>query len=178
MADDLAGVWRNAVDANVRYWDAWGRIANDYVRELGDTLRGCAPLLRLPAWSVPAPMTAAARESRPAVVVPEAHPSALVLEAAAGAVASGAVLVENHLPHPVTAAVEPRFDLPEGDDVSVEVVPRTVELAPGESSVVRIKAVIPLEGPRDVRGELLVPQLAGTSVSLVIRRIGEPGTGD
>ena len=32
MADGLGDVWRNALDANVRYYEAWGRVLNDYVR--------------------------------------------------------------------------------------------------------------------------------------------------
>ena len=48
VADGLGEVWRRALDANVRYYEAWGRVANDYVRELehgpeGLLARGAPP---------------------------------------------------------------------------------------------------------------------------------------
>ena len=48
MADSIGEVWRRALDLNVRYYEAWGRAANDYVRELGATLKGYSPAVRLP----------------------------------------------------------------------------------------------------------------------------------
>ncbi len=36
----LGDVWQRALDANVRYYEAWGRVATDYVRELSTALKG------------------------------------------------------------------------------------------------------------------------------------------
>ena len=33
MADDLVDVWRRAMDANVKYYESWGRLAGDWLRE-------------------------------------------------------------------------------------------------------------------------------------------------
>jgi hypothetical protein len=84
------------------------------------------------------------------------------------------VLVENHLGHPVTAQV--RAELPSG--VAFEVDPQVVDLAPGESAVVRVRSALPAGPPGEWRGRLLVPELVGTAVALVLRTAGDPTPDD
>jgi hypothetical protein len=180
MAERATDVWRGALDANARYYEAWGRLAGDYVRELTEVLRGYAPKVTLPEITLPGvtvpTATAAASTAGPAPArppAPSAPPTAtaVVLEAPVGSTATGAVLVQNHLSHPVSAEVVASF--PRDDGVDVEVDPRRVDLAPGEAAVVRVTATVPAAG--EVRGELLVPELVGTAVPLVVRERAATG---
>jgi hypothetical protein len=178
MADDLATVWRNALEANLRYYEAWGRVANEYLRDLGESLGGYSPTIRVPSFSVPVSVGRSDERSEPEGApatqppTPPARPS-LVLEGEGGASATGAVLVQNHLSHPVSTAVVARLDDGDDgelDDLAVELDPAHVELAPGESAVVRVSVTVPANGRTDRRGELSVPELVGTSVPLLVRR--------
>jgi hypothetical protein len=176
MADGMGDVWRHAVDANVRYYEAWGRIAEDYIRDLGSALKGFSPQVRLPAVTLPvvtatdasvAPRSTSAAGTAPPAAAQSAPGVALVLEGNPGSVVQGALLVENHLPHPVSAAVDVHTE----SEVEVTVAPSTVDLAPGESAVVRVSATIPAGPgePTEIRGQVLAPELVGTAVPLLIR---------
>ncbi len=192
VADDLTQVWRQALDANARYYASLSRLATEYLQELSDTVGRLGPIrlptVTLPTVTVPSASTArasgpdsstrsstspaAAPASGPATQAPS--PPAVVLEAAPGAWAHGAVLVENHLPHPVSATVDAQLDDSAGaqsaDGADITVDPDKVELAPGESTVVRVSARIPEAGAAEIRGRLSVPELIGTAVPMVIRR--------
>lgn len=177
MADGLGEVLRRAVDANIRYYEAWGKIAGDYLRELREVVNDLSPEVRLPKVVVP---TAASRTTPSRATVepaaraagPAPRPS-LVLQAGEQGTAAGAVLVENHLSHPVSAKVEAHLE--GGAAVAITVDPDRVDLAPGESAIVRVQVSLPDDGGplEDVRGQLLVPELVGTAVPLLIRR-GRP----
>ena len=182
MAEGLGAVWQRALDANVRYYEAWGRVATDYVRELSTALKGFSPQMHLPTITLPnitLPVTsAAAGASSRATATDSASPTrgapspAVVLEAVPGAIAEGAVLVENHLSHPVSAAIEAHVD----GEIQIVVEPDRVDLAPGESVVVRVSTTIPgAESSQavEIRGELRVPELVGTVVPLLIRSRGD-----
>jgi hypothetical protein len=181
VADGLSDVWRSALDANVRYYEAWGRAVEDYVRDLGAALKGYSPVVRLPAIEVPlsastvrpSTVTSSTARSSNARSSPSAAAPAVVLEADVGRVATGAVLVQNHLAHPVSAAVTARVDA--DHEVQFDVEPAYVELAPGEAAVVRVSTTVPaIDQTTEIRGELLVPELVGTTVPLVVRRL--PGS--
>lgn len=171
MADSIGEVWRRALDLNVRYYEAWGRVANDYVRDLGATLKSYSPAMRLPTITLPnvKATTAPPTTPRSADTTPQpASRPVVLLEAAPGSIATGAVLVENHLPHPVSAAICAMVD----SDIDIIVEPDRVDLAPGESAVLRVNATIPQSDSSEVieiRGELLVPELVGAAVPLLIR---------
>ena len=95
-----------ALDLNVRYYEAWGRVANEYVRDLGATLKSYSPNVRLPTITLPNVTTATATTSNSAPVHSTPQPASrpiVLLEAAPGSLAEGAVLVEDHLAHPVSA---------------------------------------------------------------------------
>jgi hypothetical protein len=183
MAERLGDVWQRALDANVRYYEAWGRVATDYVRELSTALKGFSPRMQLPTITLPnitLPVTSAATgaASRPQPTgsetpTPGAPNPAVVLEAAPGSSAQGAVLVENHLSHPVSAPIEAQVD----GEIHILIEPDRVDLAPGESVVVRVSATIPHDessAPLEIRGELRVPELVGTVVPLLIRSRSGP----
>jgi hypothetical protein len=174
VADGLSDVWRSALDANVRYYEAWGRAVEEYVRELGEALKGYSPTVRLPSIEVPlTARTVPPSPARPGTSDASARSAtsapAVVLEADIGRVATGAVLVQNHLSHPVSAAVRARVEA--DHEVEFDVEPDHVELAPGEAAVVRVSATVPaIDEAAEIRGELLVPELVGTTVPLVVRR--------
>ena len=57
-------------------------------------------------------------------------------------------------------------------DIVILVEPDHVDLAPGESAVLRVSTTLPQSDSADVteiRGELLAPELVGTAVPLLIR---------
>jgi hypothetical protein len=180
MANGLAELWRRAIDANVRYYEEWGRVAQAYVRDLASALSNYSPRISLPTITVPA---VAQAPGPPAPAAPAARPEpaqgpAIVLEGAPGAKVQGAVLVQNYLPHPVTASVQAEMA---GADIDVVVEPATVELAPGESAVVGITATVPDDpAAPETRGQVLVPELVGTAVPVVLRvrpSVLRPGDG-
>lgn len=171
MADALSEAWRRAVDANARYYQEWGRLAERYVRDLNGVLSSyrtdqTRPAARAATASAPpSPAPVVPEPAVPAPVVPA--PAALVLEGPPGAVTQGAVLVENHLSHPVSAVVESRME----SAVEIAVDPAAVELAPGESAVVRVRATVPAGAAAgdEIAGQLQVPELVGTVVPLLVR---------
>ena len=174
MADKSREVWRRAVEANVRYYQAWSRIANEYLNEVGAALKTVVPQLRLPSITFPtnAPLGRASDFSTVAVstAVP---PTAVVMEGPPGSVAQGAVVVENHLSHRVSAAVRAQVD----SDIEIAVEPEQVDLGPGESVVVKISARLPVRDSThliEVSGQLHVPELVGTAVPLLIRSFPLP----
>ncbi len=177
MAESLGEVWRRALDLNVRYYEAWGRAASDYVRELGATLKGYSPAVRLPTVTLPTLKTTngtvTSQRATDSAPQPASRPVVL-LEAAPGSIAEGAVLVENHLTHPVSAGIRAIVD--SDIDVTIAVEPDHVDLAPGESAVLRVSTTIPHGDTSqviEIRGELLAPELVGTAVPLLIRSRAE-----
>jgi hypothetical protein len=171
VADSIGDVWRRALDLNVRYYEAWGRVANEYVRDLGATLKNYSPSVRLPTITLPNVRATSGTTTTSLAAGSTPQPASMplvLLEAAPGSVAEGAVLVENHLAHPVSAAIRAVVD----SDIDVVVEPDHVDLAPGESAVLRVSATLPQNDTSEVieiRGELLVPELVGTAVRLLIR---------
>src|SRR6185503_18472938 len=103
------------------------------------------------------PHAAPAAAARPNAAAAPTPP--LLLAARADEEARAAFIVENTLPHGVSARVVPR-GLPAA--VRVVVQPETVTLAPGAHSVVQLSAAIgkQLESDRDYPGELAIPELA------------------
>jgi hypothetical protein len=162
-------VLRRAAEANMRYYQAWGDLARQWLDEITavsrDVLSKTAPASTAARTVSVAPAAAA----QPAA--PPAGAAALVLEASAGAEATGAFLVENHLGHPVDAAM--LADPIEGaDDVVLQFEPPGVSLAPHESAVVKVRVIVPsgLSAGVDHRTTLRVPGLPGTSIPVVVRR--------
>jgi hypothetical protein len=171
MADELLDVWRKAIDVNARYYKALGTAADAWLSELRDLGRGMQPTIRVPRiTNTPSAGTRGEDGGSARTSGSDVRPI-VVLEAAEGELVTAAVLVENHLPEPVNATVEAdAFVDAAGRVVSVDidVQPQTIDLAPGESAIVRVQAVGTADaGP--YRSALRVPRLPGTEVPLVLR---------
>lgn len=173
----LEEVWRGAVAANLRYYEAWGRIASDWLRELADVGRGQKPP-EIPVIRQAQPPAAAAA----ATPVPRRRATsspALVLEASAGEEATGAFLVENQLGRPVdTPMIADQINDPGSAvvPISMQFEPAVVSLAPEERCVVRVRVAITDEfAPgTDYKTVIRGPDLPGTSIPVVLRRTAQP----
>jgi hypothetical protein len=185
MADrpDLGDAWRNAMAANMRYYEAWGRIVTEWLRDLAEVGRGLQgspagqaspgqPAGSAAMWHAPA-------AAEPAVSQPAnqgAGPgAALVLEASVGEDAVGAFLVENQFGRPVeTQLIADQVIEPGGAALPVllQFDPAVVSLAPGERCVVRVRLTIPeaFVPGTDYRTVIRGPDLPGTSIPVVLRR--------
>jgi hypothetical protein len=160
----LDEMFRRAVDLNLRYYGAVGKLAADYMRDLVNVM---SDLQLVPGT--------AGRSA--AATAPTARPGAaqMVLEAAAGETALGVFLVENSLPQEVKAAVvASAFTDASGRQLKPKIAfdPPTVSLRPGEQLLVRVQGAITADMEPDVRyyGEFLIPALQGTRIPVVFRR--------
>jgi hypothetical protein len=170
MADapPASDLLRRALDANLQYYAALGRLTVDYLEALGSIARNIevpAPALTL-RQSAPSPAPAAPAPPAPAV---------MVLEAEAGGAAIGVFLVENLLGEKVSAPVSASaLTGPDGREVAVPLAfdPEVVVLEPGEQILVRVTAALDgeLEPEISYRAELAVPGVIGTKVPIVVRR--------
>jgi hypothetical protein len=161
----LEQIWRRALEANARYYEALGQVTTDYLKALAGVLGE----VKLPAslagrTAAPVPPAAAA----PA-------PSAMVLEASAGQTAFGAFMVQNRLGRHVAApVVTSAFLDASGAEVrpALTFEPDVVSLESGEQVLVRVTAAIDerLEPGVGYRGEVTVPGLSGDRIALVLRR--------
>ncbi len=166
----LEDVWRRAMDTNLRYYGAVGRLTADYLKDLLTVLaefRPSQPAGRPPAAGVqkPDPTPASARQQT----------GVMVLESEAGATALGVFLVENNLGREVSArVVASAFVDPTGREVRPALTfdPEVVTLRPGEQLLVRVMAAIDeaLEPEVRYRGELTIPELTGTQIPIILRR--------
>jgi hypothetical protein len=162
---------RRALDANLRYYAAIGRLTVDYLEALGAIARH----VEVPKLTSP---TVTLRQSPPAPPVPPPAPPApavMVLEAEAGGTAIGVFLVENLLGERVAAPVSASpLAGPDGREVDVPLAfdPEVVVLEPGEQILVRVSAQLDGELESDVgyRAEVAVPGVIGTKVPIVVRR--------
>ena len=163
MAED---VLRRALEANLQYYAALGRLTVDYLEALGSIARQ----VELPA------RTLTFRQTAPATPAPApAPPAVTVLEAEAGGTAIGVFLVENLLTEKVSAPVSASaVAAPDGREVAVPLAfdPEVVVLEPGEQILVRVAARVDdrLEADVSYRAEVAVPGVIGTRVPIVVRR--------
>jgi len=105
---------------------------------------------------------------------------AVVLEAAAGAEASGSFELQNMGSEAVDATILPTaFVDTAGDEAAVELrlAPRRAMLEPGEAVLVSVTATVPgnLAAGQRLRGAVLVPDLTDSVVTVVIQSAGRPG---
>jgi hypothetical protein len=112
-------------------------------------------------------------------VQPQRGHSAIVLEGAAGSKPTALFLLENHMPHEVSASVEitPR-STKSGRKLksTLQIDKQKIVLAPGQQVVARISAPITtkLVTGEQYTGEIRVQGIPGASVPLVLRRITGP----
>ena len=159
----LDEMFRRAVDLNLRYYGAIGKLTAEYLRDVVN-VAGEMQLFPRPAAHGAAPSAA----TRPAV-------AQMVLEAHAGESAMGVFLVENSLTQEAKAGIFASvFTDAAGRQLRPKVIfdPPAVSLRPGEQLLVRAHAQITEEMEPDVRyyGEFLIPELQGTRVPVVLRR--------
>jgi hypothetical protein len=165
----LEQIWRRALEANARYYEALGQVTTDYLKALAGVLA-----------DVKLPTSLGGRDAAPvapasAAPPPAPAPSAMVLEAPAGHTAVGAFMVQNRLGQRVAAPVVPSAFLdPSGAEVrpALAFEPDVVSLESGEQVLVRVTATIDdrLEPGVGYRGEVTVPGLSGDRIALVLRR--------
>jgi hypothetical protein len=161
---------RRAIDANVRYYEALGKVTQDYWKAIFGILREL-PVRFGTGGGAAAPGT-------PPVANPTAPTGAasLVLEAPAGGEASGVFLVENRLARVVsTAVVTSAFADPSGRALQpvIRVSPGVVTLPPGGRTLVQIVAAIgdDLAPDTPYRGEVSVPGLSEQGIPVLVRRL-------
>jgi len=175
---DLTQALRRVSEANLRYYEALGKLTIDYwssvfgvLGELSGRALSSSGVHPQPTTAAPAPAAAAA--------APIAQAPAMVLEAPVGGQAMGAFLVENRLARRLsTPIVASTFVTDDGREVRprLQLDPEVVTLEPGEQVLVRVLAAIDeqLESGVTYRGTVTVPGLSGHNVRLVLRRRGEP----
>ena len=204
MADSglLSQAWRRALDLNIRYYGAISRLATNYISELvgaigelssGNTgdRGGPAPDMGGPppnfhASPAAAPVqpahTHSSTHSHPAppAAQPAAPPQAtMVLEGETGAKALGVFLVHNYLGEKVSVRVQASaFADESGNEVAPRLAfdPSFINLEPREQVIVRVVADIDkaLKPGVTYRGELKIPELAGSPVPVALRRRPAP----
>ncbi|MBX6320847.1 MAG: hypothetical protein IRY94_03380 [Rhodospirillaceae bacterium] len=159
--DRLQASVRSAIDLNTRFYSSLLDLSTQYLRALGGIVAGAAP--------GPQAGSAAARAAAPPT-------PPLLLAARAGEQARAAFIVENTLPHAVSARVVPSGL---GTAVRIAVEPETVNLEPGAQCVVQVSAAIgpELATDRDYPGELAIPELASRAVPFVVRRLADAPAG-
>jgi len=160
-------VLKRLVDANLRWYEGFGRVTADYAQALSKLWTDAALGIFTPktthATAAPASPPAAPR------------PASLVLEAELGQVAQGVLMVENRLARAVTAdVVTSAFSSETGAEVRpvMRVQPGSVTLEPGARTLVQVSAMIDerLEPGGTYRGEVSVPGLSDTPIPIVLRR--------
>jgi hypothetical protein len=166
-SSSLEEAWRRAMDLNMRYYSAVGRLATEYWRELVSTI-GDLGGARAAAGAQTANAQAASQ-------APSSSAGTIVLEAEAGSQAIGVFLVQNHLDHRITAKVQPSAFVDESGNEAhptFEFDPEVITLDPKEQMLVHARATIDraMKAGESYRGELVIPDLAGTRIPVVLRR--------
>ena len=164
-------MWRRVFQANLRYYEAVGRLSVDYVRAVAGAVGSLGA-------GLPASAAAATRRAAPSAPPPAAGASApaLVLEAEAGKRAEGAFIVENLLSEGMSSpVVASAFASEDGHELRPRLAfdPEVVVLDPGEQVLVRVVATIDeaLETGVGYRGEVTVPGLVSRGLSITVRRL-------
>jgi hypothetical protein len=183
MADPIRfdDTLKRVFDANLQAYEGLSRVMADYVQTLARVWMEAGTSVLGRAAAAPASAARSASASAPpppraASAVPQPpSPVALVLEAKAGEVAQGVVMVENRLPRRVTATVvTSAFSNEAGEEIwpTLRVQPGTVDLEPGARTLVQIGALVDdrLEAGVRYRGQVTVPDLSDTPIPVVLQR--------
>jgi len=106
---------------------------------------------------------------------PSPSPAALVLEAEAGELAQGVIMVENRLARRVSATVvTSAFSNAAGEEIwpTLRVHPGTIDLEPGARTLVQIGALVDdrLDPATRYQGQVTVPGLSDTPIPIVLQR--------
>jgi hypothetical protein len=161
-----------ALEANLRYVALASRVANSVAGAAFTTISGGGVrAVATPERTAPQKQLAPPPQSQRA--------TAILLEGPAGARPTALFLLENHLPHEVSATVEITPLLtPSGRKLksNLQIDKQKIVLAPGQQVVARIGAPITakLVTGEQYIGEIRVEGIPGASVPLVLRRIPSP----
>ena len=166
MADKLPleDTLRRAMEANLRYYEALGRVTQDYWKAMFGIWR-----------ELPVRLGGAQNTARPQAASPPPAPATLVLEGDVGGDAQGVFMVENRLTRTVaTTVVTSAFADHSGRAIrpTLRVVPGVVTLEPGGRTLVQLYAAVTddLDPDVDYRGEVTVPGLSDHAIPVVLRR--------
>jgi hypothetical protein len=157
---DLAGAWRDCVEAGLRYWGRLGRLA----------LEGAAAIRPVVAELRP---DAAGSDARPASEA--GLPRTILLETEVGRPALGVFVVENTTAQQLSIPIRVSpFVADDGREAQPAVVfrPDVITLGPGEQLIVQVVAAIDetLEPGIRYRAEISVPELSETRIPIVVCR--------
>jgi hypothetical protein len=155
---EVAGVWRDAAQAGLRYWGTLGRLAFESVAALVPLVADRRPV----DADESIPRDAGATRT-------------ILVEAEAGQSGTGIFVVENTTPQRLSIPVSvSSFHDQDGREVQPAVVfrPDMIVLDPGDQLVVQVAAAIDETLEPDVRyhAEISVPGLSETRIPIVVRR--------
>lgn len=174
-SDRMNEAWSRLLDANVRYYEALGKVTSDYVAAITRAILPGPLAIKLPIGNL---------TSRPPHASPESQPVAkssgplLVLEAPAGQTARSAFVINNGLSRETTAPVMvSSLHTEHGAEIRppIRVVPGALTLAPGEKSVVQLLVAIDesMTVGIDHFGVIRVPELSTEQIPFVVRRLAD-----
>ncbi len=168
----LSKILIRALEGNVRYAGMVGQMVTTALDSLLSTAAEIAPKLAgITESSSPTRNQAKQAEA----TAPRPSPAAIVLEGKAGGSAVGFFVVENNLPHEITATVEVSpLTAPDGRQLKsvLRFEPGNITLAAGEHVVAKVTAPITkrlVAGAR-YQGEITVPGVNGAGIPIIIRR--------
>jgi hypothetical protein len=176
---------RRALDAHLHYYEALGKITQEYWKDLFGIVRDFPVRFGPLGASASSPSARPASATAPTAAAPAASPVTVVLEAESGSEAQGVFAVENRLSRAVsTEVITSPFTDSSGRAVqpALRVVPGIVALAPGARTLVQIFAAVgdELEPGVTYRAEVNVPGLSERGIPIVLRRqasAGRPAAG-
>jgi hypothetical protein len=164
---------KRVFDANLQAYEGLSRVTAEYLQALARVWVDAGTTVLGRATAVPSPAGPAHGAAHAGA--PSPPPIALVLEAEAGQVAQGVVMVENRLARRVEATVvTSAFSSGTGDEIrpTLRVQPGTVTLEPGGRALVQVGALVDerLAAGVGYQGSLTVPGLSDTPIPVMLRR--------
>ena len=173
QGSSLGRILGRVLEANIRSVALASRVANSVAGAAFTTLSRGADHPAAPAGKIVKQKQLAPPSQ------PQRRQSAILLEGAAGSKPTALFLLENHLPHEVSASVEITPLLtPSGRKLKskLQIGKQKIVLAPGQQVVARIGAPITKKFVTGEKytGKIRVEGIPGASVPLVLRRISDP----
>lgn len=173
----LTDLVQRAIEANVRYYDALGRITRDYWQAVFAMVRDAPSLVnQLRKSATEGSPSPSARDT------PTTSTASLVLEGTPGAEPSAVFMVNNHLRKTVAAPVMiSPFVNASGRVIRppIRLAPAVVTLEPGGHALVQVSVIITDELEPEVayRGDVSVPALSDHRIPVLIRRHADESQG-
>jgi hypothetical protein len=173
-AGPLSHAMRRAMETNLRFYEAVGRVTVDYLRALSgvwdETRR------TMPGWQFTTAPAASAAPPGPTATGGATSAAAVVLEGPLGAEVRGAFVVTNDLPRRAVAPVMvSAFRDAVGDETAIplRIEPGLLQLDPGARAVVQVVATVSdaLREDAVYHAELSVPDLSASRIAVLLRRV-------